>query len=202
MACLSFIQCTYSPDTFISSGQIFVREQHEFEDDGVPVILEWDELSPLYLLNVTVTPETQVNISSGRARLIVAYNSIYNVTVMVSHFCDQSSETIFSEVYYYPRTNACKCMQSSIALSLLILLLFLAVHNIICGNPEAQIADSVIISGYIDPAVEGTTVTFQCIPGLILNGINSSMCMENGEWEPALYGVYCSGILFSKQHNF
>jgi hypothetical protein len=69
--------------------------------------------------------------------------------------------------------------------------LFLAAH--ICGNPEAQITNSVIVSGYTTPAVEGTTVTFQCLPGLVLHGINSSMCMENGEWEPAPNGVYCSG---------
>ena len=69
--------------------------------------------------------------------------------------------------------------------------------HIICGNPEAQIADSVIVSGYVDPAVEGTTVTFQCLPGLVLNGINSSMCMGNGEWEPAPHGVFCSGIYIS-----
>ena len=73
--------------------------------------------------------------------------------------------------------------------------MFLAVHNnIICGNPEAQIANSeVIVSGYTTPAAEGTTVTFQCLPGLVLNGINSSMCMENGEWEPALYEISCLG---------
>ena len=109
-ACLSFIQCNFSisncPDTFISSGKIIVREQHEFEDDGVLVILEWEELNPLYSFNITVTPETQVNISSGTARLTLAYNSIYNVTVMVSHFCDQSNEIIFSEMYNYPRGTA------------------------------------------------------------------------------------------------
>ena len=79
--------------------------------------------------------------------------------------------------------------------------MFLAVHIIIvCGNPKDQIADSVIVSGYTTPAVEGTTVTFQCLPGLMLNGINSSMCMENGEWEPAPHGVFCSGIHFIKIH--
>ncbi|MCG8623693.1 MAG: CCP domain-containing protein [Proteobacteria bacterium] len=72
--------------------------------------------------------------------------------------------------------------------------MFLAVHNIICGNPEAQIADSeVIISGYTTPAVEGTTVTFQCLPGLALVGSNLSTCMDTGEWEPAPYEISCSG---------
>ena len=121
MACL---QCTHNRtahgDTlFISAEKTVVREQIEFEDDGVQVyvILEWDELSPLYSINVTVTPEThvQVNISSSAARLIVPYNMTYNVTVVVSHLCDQSSETIFSrsEVYYYARECVHKVMNES-----------------------------------------------------------------------------------------
>ena len=95
-----------------------VREQHEFEDDGVQVILEWDELSPLYSASIIITPETQVNISSSAARLIVAYNTTYNVTVVVSHLCDQSSETIFSEVYYYARECIHTCTVMHIPLSL------------------------------------------------------------------------------------
>ena len=63
----------------------------------------------------------------------------------------------------------------------------------ICENPEELIGDSVIAAGYIDPAVEGTTVTFHCPPGLVLDEINSSTCMENGEWEPAPYDIYYSG---------
>ena len=77
-------------------------------------------------------------------------------------------------------------------LSKLILALCLAAHT--CGNPEELIADSVTLSGNTDPAVEGTTVTFHCPPGLVLNGINSSTCMQYGEWEPAPYEIYCSGI--------
>ena len=86
-------------------------------------------------------------------------------------------------------------LRSSIALSLLIKLLFLAVHNnIICGNPEVQIANSeVIVSGYSTPAVEGTTVTFQCPPGLELVGSNLSTCMDTGEWEPMPNEISYSG---------
>lgn len=64
-----------------------------------------------------------------------------------------------------------------------------------CENPEAQIAGSVTVSGYTDPAVEETTVTFHCPPGLVLDGTNSSMCMENGEWEPALFEISCLGTI-------
>ena len=64
-----------------------------------------------------------------------------------------------------------------------------------CGNPEDLIGDraeSVTVSGYTPPAVEGSTVTFHCLPGAVLHGINSSICVENGEWEPALKEVKCS----------
>ena len=71
----------------------------------------------------------------------------------------------------------------------------------ICENPEAQISDSVIVSGYTDSAVEGTTVTFHCPPGLVLDGINSSMCMENGEWEPALFEINCLGTIQRVLHT-
>jgi hypothetical protein len=81
---------------------VHVREQAaEFDIDGVTVILEWDELNPLYSVNVSVTPERQVDISSSTARLTIVYNMMYNVSVMVSYLCDQSSETVFTEVYYY-----------------------------------------------------------------------------------------------------
>jgi hypothetical protein len=83
-------------------ADIYVREQAvEFEKEDVTVILEWDELNPLHSVNVSVTPEAQVNISSSTARLTMAYNVTYNVSVMVSHLCGQNSVTIFTEVYYY-----------------------------------------------------------------------------------------------------
>ena len=82
-----------------------MREQIvEFKD--VTVILEWDELNPLHSVNISVTPETQVNIFSSTARLTMAYNVTYNVSVMVSHLCDQSSESIFSGVYFYPHSTS------------------------------------------------------------------------------------------------
>ena len=79
-----------------------MREQAaEFEKENVTVILEWDELNPLHSVNVSVIPETQVNISSSTARLAMAYNVTYNVSVVVSHLCEQNSVTIFTEAYYY-----------------------------------------------------------------------------------------------------
>ena len=93
--------------------EVNVRERATtFEDDGVRVILEWDEVNPLYSVIITITPETQVNSSRSTSRLTVAYNILYNISVIVSHPCRQNSVTVFSEVYYYPRTNARECSTS------------------------------------------------------------------------------------------
>ena len=91
--------------------EVNVREQlTEFENDGVTVILEWDKLNPMYSVNVTIIPETQlVNISRSTVQLTVAYNVMYNVSVIISrHPCGQNGVTIFSEVFYYPRINDCE----------------------------------------------------------------------------------------------
>ena len=87
---------------------INVREQPaDFENDGVTVILEWDERNPLYSVNVTVSviPELQVNISGSTAQLRVTYNTVYNVSVIISPPCGRSSVAVFNQVYYYPRTS-------------------------------------------------------------------------------------------------
>ena len=41
-----------------------------------------------------------------------------------------------------------------------------------------------VIVGYEDTALEGENITFTCPTGAILTGPNSSICVENGEWEP------------------
>ena len=46
---------------------------------------------------------------------------------------------------------------------------------------------------YVDPALEGQTITFICPPGQILNGSNQSTCMGNGKWEPDPRDVECTG---------
>ena len=47
-----------------------------------------------------------------------------------------------------------------------------------------QTDESIRVHGNLYPAVEGTSVTFSCPPGLVLTGPNTSTCMRNGEWEP------------------
>ena len=117
---------------------------------------------------------------------------MYNVSVEISHLCDQSSITIFSSLYYYPPTSARELGCRSILPNLSKCNFVLAIQ--ICGNPENLIDNSVSILGYTEPAVEGTTVTFHCPPGLVLDGANSSTCTENGEWEPLPREIYCFGM--------
>ena len=44
-----------------------------------------------------------------------------------------------------------------------------------------------------DVFLKGTNITFTCPPGLVLSGPNTSMCMENGKWEPGTKEVKCKG---------
>ena len=50
-----------------------------------------------------------------------------------------------------------------------------------------------VVTGYSDPALEGTTVMFSCPTGLTLTGSSMSTCMEDGEWEPDLREIKCKG---------
>ena len=61
-----------------------------------------------------------------------------------------------------------------------------------CEDPNTS-GESLMITGYIIPAREGTNITLLCPPGLELIGPNTSMCMGNGKWEPDPMKVECKG---------
>ena len=70
-----------------------------------------------------------------------------------------------------------------------------------CDHPLPQSdndAKAVLVSGYRDPALEGTNVTFSCSSGLndiiVLTGPSTSTCMGDGEWEPDPRDAECKGI--------
>ena len=65
-----------------------------------------------------------------------------------------------------------------------------------CGNPE-DANNSVSITGYNEQAaVIGTTIFYSCPPSFVLIGPNSSICMENGKWNPDSSRIECrEGIL-------
>ena len=68
-----------------------------------------------------------------------------------------------------------------------------------CVSLEAQVDDSVTVSGCTD---SGATVTFHCPPGLILDGIDSLICITNAhsDWDQEVIindsevKFNCSGI--------
>ena len=60
-----------------------------------------------------------------------------------------------------------------------------------CGKPtltDGQIS----VSGFMEPAVEDSVVTFGCPGELVLNGFKTSTCIR-GEWEPDPRNLQCSG---------
>ena len=56
-----------------------------------------------------------------------------------------------------------------------------------------QINEFINICGSMNPAIEGTNVTFNCPHGLVFNGSNTSICMRNEEWEPDPQKLRCLG---------
>ena len=56
-----------------------------------------------------------------------------------------------------------------------------------------KLRSDLIVLGYTNPALEGTSVDLKCPPGLMFVGPNVSTCMENGEWKPDLGEVECHG---------
>jgi hypothetical protein len=66
---------------------------------------------------------------------------------------------------------------------------------VICSHPFQDVdSNSVIIEDYMDPALEGTVLSFGCPHQYVLIGPNTTMCMGNGEWEPDPREVECKGI--------
>ena len=65
-----------------------------------------------------------------------------------------------------------------------------------CGYPSLlpSIDNNSIprINSYDGLSIEGSTIRFSCLPGLMLIGPNSATCTENGEWEPDPGGVMCN----------
>ena len=159
--------------------------------DGVTVTLEWTLLNsqPYYqhfLGNVSVNanpqPKNVMFIGDMRVQLALSYNTLYNVSVTQHSTCRQLIRTTFielnlSKLHEVIVYNSAACQDVILAGK--------------CGDPMEQ--TTALAEGYVDPALEGQTITFICPRGLILSGSNSSTCMENGEWEPDPREVECTG---------
>ena len=91
---------------------------------------------------------------------------------------------------------------------LIITILFLYIAN--CGDPEllSTVSNDSFpnVVGFDDLIpVEGTSIMFSCPPGLVLNGSDTSTCMENGKWEPDPSGLVCTlqgKIFHCRLHKF
>ena len=70
-----------------------------------------------------------------------------------------------------------------------------------CGSIRIDRNELLTITGYREPALAGTYVSFGCSPGSILSGPNSSSCTEDGLWDPDPRGVVCQGELESTQND-
>ena len=75
-----------------------------------------------------------------------------------------------------------------------------------CKNPldqsrmavrDREIDDSLVVTGYIDPAVEGSSINLSCSSG-VLTGPTMTTCMQNGEWKPDPVNAECKGEQFIK----
>jgi hypothetical protein len=77
-------------------------------------------------------------------------------------------------------------------------LVFLSPYLIvICNHPFQDVDNnSVIIEGYMDPALEGVVLSFDCPSQQVLIGPNTTTCMGNGEWEPDPRELECKGTLY------
>ena len=72
--------------------------------------------------------------------------------------------------------------------------------KVICENPlfNQSVGSSLHVVGYNEPAVIGTSVTFNCSdPGKILVGSNTATCMNDVQWKPRpnQLQMSCKGIM-------
>ena len=68
-------------------------------------------------------------------------------------------------------------------------------YSKMCDYPIPNDTQTVHVKGYVDPALEGTTVNFSCPIGQVLTGPRNSTCLGNGEWDldPMESNIGCKG---------
>ena len=157
--------------------------------DGVTVTLEWMLVNsqPYYqqfLRNIIVSaypqPKNVIFIGNMRVQLELSYNTLYNVSVTQHSTCRLLNQTKIIELNF---SKSHKYFGSAVCQ--------LAILVGKCGDPM-ELTNALAV-GYVEPALEGHTITFTCPPGQTLNGSNSSTCMGNGKWEPDPGEVECIG---------
>lgn len=160
-----------------------------FEMNNVSVTLEWTEGNPLYSsyygYHINVIPPAQTIISEiTSVRMSMSYNISYSLTIL-SAYCRENLQ-VFTQLFYYSEYRLKSGSKIYIAL----------LQIAYCRDPLYQIEDPTEIFGYMNPAIPGSSVTFDCsLPGHSLIGSNMSTCMRNGEWEPdPREEIKCKGV--------
>ena len=178
---------TYIVRVAYSNNHPEVITSVEYGTENATVYLELTPESR-NIVSYTVSAEPQVvetlNSSLSSVQLTVPYNTLHNVSIMVS--CGKYTTTTIIELHYG---------KSSFDIN------NYAQHNYFvakCGYPlKALVNDSwmVRVMGYVDPSLEGMTVNFSCPTGHVLIGPSTATCTGNGEWEsdPVESNIECKG---------
>ena len=69
-----------------------------------------------------------------------------------------------------------------------------------CGYPTSKDDSDVvtILSHTEGPWMEGNNITYSCTSDLMVTKINTSICMDNGQWEPDPTNITCTGNYCNK----
>ena len=89
--------------------------------------------------------------------------------------------------------SVCPLGASAQKLNIIAYFYFLFLFLAKCGRISIDRNDLLKITGYRDPALTGTNVSFSCLPGSIFTGPNSSTCTKEGLWDPDPTQVVCKG---------
>ena len=78
-----------------------MTEEYDNKNDGVTITLEWEQINPTYSYHVAVVPNLPLNFStSTHVRVRVPYNTLHNVSIIVSSCGKYNATVFFKELSY------------------------------------------------------------------------------------------------------
>ena len=148
----------------------------------VIVLLEWIPQKGV-LYNISTSPKVAVmTLSDTSVQFSASYNIHYNVSIVAASVCGQNMTVVdfhYSELSYHTHKYTMQLYKIHFAAA--------------CDYPlRIQEGNCGVNYNRPRPALVGTSITFDCPPGLELTGSESATCMENGEWEFDLRNITCS----------
>ena len=178
------------------------------EMSGVTVTLDWtlESDSSLYSYNISIIPD-QLNltyIKSTGVILIVPYNTLYNVTVVAEHRCGQNNILLTTSIdlyYNFSKLIFVKFVIFESDMLSTVVIYTGTTFSAKCSYPNTNNASwTITVMGYSEPALVGTNISLTCPSGMVLNGPNTAMCTEGGQWEPNIRNVFCQGTIYCMIH--